>query len=188
MRKAINGLKVENVLFSRKKKDTKKVYFSSFPKEERMAFWMMNAMPLLWNTSFLNFYDGDRLVGFIYYAHFFRQVFILFFAVDEKERRKGYGSEILQFLQRKYPKSRIVVSIEPPDPNLSNFQINQSRKEFYCKNGFSETGYLMKLGMKQEILCAKKPFSKGAFRAFLALYSNFVLWPRIWRKANWSFR
>jgi Acetyltransferase (GNAT) family. len=182
MRNTVNDLKVGNVIFSKGKKDTKRIYFSSFPKKERMAFWAMNAMSLLWNTGFLNFYDGDRLVGFIYYAHFCRQVFIMFFAVDEKERHKGYGSKILQFIEHKFPKSRIVVSIEPPDPTLPNFQVNQLRKEFYCKNGFSETGYLMKLGVEKEILCANKPFSKGAFRAFLALYSNLVLWPRIWKK------
>ena len=72
--------------------DVKKIYFDSFPKNERMPFPMMVAMSKLRNTEFLGFYDGDTLCGFAYFAHNSKIVFIMFLAVDKTLRSKGYGA------------------------------------------------------------------------------------------------
>ena len=83
--------------------DIKQIYFEAFPKKERMPFPMMMAMSKLWNTEFLGFYDGNTLCGFVYLAHNRKIVFVMFFAVDKLLRSKGYGSDILQNIQSKYP-------------------------------------------------------------------------------------
>lgn len=165
-----------------KNKDVKKIYFDAFSKNERMPFPMMVAMSKLWNTDFIAFYDGDTPCGFIYLAHNRKLVFVMFFAVDKALRSKGYGSEILREIQRKFPDKKIIISIEPCEASAPDIDIRKKRKEFYLRNGCKETGYMIKLsGVEQEIIIANGDFSKKEFRIFFALYSNLTMWPKIWR-------
>ncbi len=162
-------------------KKIKQIYFDSFPQNERMPFPLMIAMSKLWNTQFFGFYDGDSPCGLIYFAVNRKLVFIMFLAVDEKLRSKGYGSAILQELQKKYPNKKIIVSIEPCAEETSDFEIRRKRKAFYLRNNFKETSYKMRLnGVEQEILVANGMFSKREFQCFFALYSNFTIYPKIW--------
>lgn len=165
--------------------DVKKIYFDSFPKNERMPFPMMVAMSKLWNTEFLGFYDGDTLCGFAYFAHNSKIVFIMFLAVDKTFRSKGYGSAILQDIQNKYPDKKIIISIEPCDKDAPDIEIRLKRKDFYMRNGYRETGYMIKLnGVVQEIIISNGEFDKKQFRTFFAMYSNGTMWPKIWKKTE----
>lgn len=62
------GMRAVKVLTSKRKKEIKEIYTSSFPKEEKMPFTLMIMMSCLWNTEFLGFYDGDTLCGIVYMA------------------------------------------------------------------------------------------------------------------------
>ena len=175
-------LRVENVLFSKRKKEIKQIYMSSFDKRDRMPFSMMVAMSCLWNTEFLAFYDGDVLCGFVYMATIGRQSFLMFFAVDESLRSKGYGSRILDCVSKRHPKSTIVVSIEPCNqPEADDIAMRLRRRDFYIRNGFNITDYYMKFGKIQEILVKGGVFSKPRFRLFFALYTNLTMYPKIWK-------
>ena len=166
-------------------KNVKQIYFESFPKSERMPFPMMVAMSKLWNTQFLSFYDNDVLCGFVYFATNRKLVFVMFFAVDEKLRSKGYGSAILQEIHNRYPNKKIVISIEPCEIGVPDLEIRKRRKAFYLRNGYKETGYMLKLnGAVQEIIIIGGDFIKKEFRTFFALYSNGTMWPRIWSIEN----
>lgn len=163
--------------------DVKRIYFDAFPKKERMPFPMMVAMSKLWHTQFWSFYDGDTLCGFVYLARSRKIVFIMFLAVCESLRQKGYGSAILREIRSKYPDKKIIVSIEPCDGGASDLTVRERRKAFYGKNGYRETGYRMKLGgVEQEILIAGGDFARKEFRAFFVLYSNGTMWPKIWEQ------
>lgn len=165
--------------------EIKRIYFESFPKKERMAFPMMVAMSKLWNTEFLGFYDGNTLVGFVYLAHNGKIVFIMFLAVDKALRSKGYGSAILQDIQNKYPEKKIIISIEPCDKDAHDIELRIRRKDFYMRNRYQETGYMMKLnGIVQEIIISNGEFDKKQFRTFFAVYSNGTMWPRIWKQSK----
>ena len=162
--------------------DVKHIYFNSFPKNERMPFFMMVAMSKLWNTDFLGFYDNDTLCGFVYLAHNSKIVFVMFLAVDETLRSKGYGSAILREIQNKYRDKKIIISIEPCDKNAPDIELRRRRKDFYIRNEYQETGYMIKLaGVVQEIIITNGEFSKKQFKTFLAIYSNGTMWPRIWK-------
>lgn len=166
-------------------KAVKRIYFEAFPKEERMPFPMMVAMSKLWNTQFTAFYDKDILCGFVYMAMNRKLVFLMFFAVDQKFRSKGYGSRILKEIRNKYPNKKIVISIEPCNENVSDIAIRKRRKAFYMRNGYNETGYRMKLnGVVQEIIITNGEFSIKEFRSFFALYSNGTMWPKIWKQTE----
>lgn len=174
-------LRVERLIFSKNKREVKRIYMQAFPKEERMPFSLMLGMSLLWNTQFMAFYDGDILCGLIYMATIGKTSFIMFFAVDEKLRCKGYGGRILAKVQELYPKNKIIISIEPCNVEAENKQLRLRRKNFYKRNGYSETGYFMKLaGMEQEILVKNGVFQKSQFRLFFMLYSNLTMYPKIW--------
>ena len=165
--------------------DVKRIYFESFPKSERMPFPLMVAMSKLWNTDFLGFYEEDTLCGFIYLAHNRKIVFVMFFAVDAALRSKGFGSAILQEIQKKYPTKKIIISIEPCDEAAPDIEIRKKRKAFYLRNGYKETGYMIKLaGVVQEIIIANGEFNKSQFKRFFALYSNGTMWPHIWKEAE----
>ena len=165
--------------------DVKRIYFESFPKSERMPFPLMVAMSKLWNTDFLGFYEEDTLCGFIYLAHNRKIVFVMFFAVDAALRSKGFGSAILQEIQKKYPTKKIIISIEPCDETAPDIEIRKKRKVFYLRNGYKETGYMIKLaGVVQEIIIANGEFNKSQFKRFFVLYSNGTMWPRIWKQSE----
>lgn len=173
-------MQIRNQKVKLKNSDVKNIYFHSFSKKERMPFPMMVAMSKLWNTEFLGFYDGDTTCGFVYLAHNRKIVFVMFLAVEETLRAKGYGSAILREIQNKYPDKKIIVSIEPCDNNAPDRELREKRKAFYLRNGYRETGYLMKLnGIVQEILIRNGEFDKKQFRSFFAVYSNGTMWPRI---------
>lgn len=176
-------MEVVKVLRSKNKRQIKELYLASFPKEERMPFWMMLLMSCLWNTEFLAFYDEDKLCGIIYLAVLRKQTFIMFFAVDEKLRSHGYGSRILDEVDKLYPKNKLIVSIEPCFENADNIEQKLRRKRFYLRNGYEETEYFMKLaGQVQEILIKNGMFDKSQFRIFFILYSCGVVMPKIWEK------
>lgn len=178
-------MKIEKVIRSKNKKQIKELYLSSFPKEERMPFIMMLLMSCLWNTEFLAFYDEDKLCGIIYLAALRKQTFIMFFAVDEKLRSQGYGSRILNEVEKLYPKNPIIVSIEPCFEDADNIEQKLRRKSFYQRNDYVETGYFMKLaGQVQEILIKNGMFDKRQFRIFFVLYSCGVMMPKVWKKES----
>lgn len=174
-------LRTESILKCKRKKEVKEIYRASFPASERMPFVMMVLMSLLWNTQFNVFYDGETLCGFVYMATIGRQTFIMFFAVDEKYRNKGYGSAILDAVQTRHPKNRIIVSIEPCE-TTDESNIRNRRKAFYCRNGFAETGYYLSLySKKQEVLIKNGTFGRWKFFFFILLYGNCVMIPIIWK-------
>ncbi len=163
--------------------DIKRIYFEAFPKKERMPFPMMVAMSKLWNTQFFSYYDGDVPCGFIYLASIGKIVFVMFFAVDKALRSKGYGSAILKDIKNKYPEKKIIVSIEPYEKDAPDIELRTRRKDFYMRNGYKETGYMMKLnGVVQEIIISNGTFVKREFRSFFALYSNGIMYPKIWKQ------
>lgn len=163
----------------------KEIYFKSFPPNERMPFPLMVGMSKMWHTNFLSFYYNETLCGFIYLATNQKLVFVMFFAVDEIFRSKGYGSAILQEIQQRYPNKKIIISIEPCDADALDLDIRKKRKSFYLRNGYKETGYMVKLnGVVQEILINNGDFIKEEFRTFFAFYSSGTMWPRIWKQAE----
>ena len=109
----------------------------------------------------------------------------MFFAVDAALRSKGFGSAILQEIQKKYPTKKIIISIEPCDETAPDIEIRKKRKVFYLRNGYKETGYMIKLaGVVQEIIIANGEFNKSQFKRFFVLYSNGTMWPRIWKQSE----
>ena len=92
------SLEIKKVKLSNK--NVKKIYLDAFPKKERIPFFMMVLLTKITHTEFLAFYDKDLLCGLVYSATIGNITYIIFFAVDKDIRSKGYGSKILDEMQK----------------------------------------------------------------------------------------
>lgn len=173
------ALSTENV--TRKSKKVKEIYLASFPKEERMPYLLMLVLSKMPTTEFLSFHEKGQVCGFAYLAMVDHIVFIMFLAVDPPLRSQGYGSRILDEIQKRYPRHKIIVSIERCDEAAENREQRLQRKKFYLKNGYAETGYYIELShVKQEVIIKNGEFDPEEFSGFFKKYSNGTMNPKIW--------
>lgn len=154
------NLKIEDVQKSTNKNQIKKIYESSFPKEERISFGWMLLLSKMKRTHFYAYYDGDECIGFSYFGVKKDITFITYLAVEELKRSQGYGKLILNHIQMLFPNNKIILTIEQ-SYNSYSYSQRSKRKKFYMMNGFLETNYYMKLGKNvQEVLIKNGEFSK----------------------------
>ena len=80
----------------------------------------------------------------------------MYLAIDKNQRKKGYGSNILKDLIKKY--ENIILSIERHDKEINDNKI--IRKNFYLRKGFFETNKFIKdNNIEYEILCSNKEYN-----------------------------
>lgn len=72
-------------------------------------------------------YDGT-VVGFVQYMLLYEVLELLYIVIDEKYRKKGFGSQIVQFLEETPGVERIILEVR---------KSNSAGVEFYKKNGFT---------------------------------------------------
>ena len=60
------GITMEPV--SKYRRQVKRIYFDSFPKKDRMPYWMLLLMAKMNHTEFRAFCDQGRVCGFSYFA------------------------------------------------------------------------------------------------------------------------
>lgn len=165
---------------NKESKRVKEIFKSSFPKEERMPFWMMFLMAKINNTEFLSFYDKDTLCGFVYLSAIKNITFIIYLAVDSDIRSKGYGSSILTEIRSMYQDNKMILYIDRCDNMAKDSGQRVRRKNFYINNGYEETGYLVNSTKEmQEILIKNGKFDKEEFLQFFKAYSNGTMKPKI---------
>lgn len=122
----------------------KRVYNSAFPKEERAPFFFMKRKGLNGKADILVAKENGMFIGFLYLVCYKDLVYLFYFAIDEKQRGKGYGSKFLQQLQEKYKGKRLFLAREQLDENAENYQQRVNRHQFYIKNGFQDMPYQIK--------------------------------------------
>lgn len=167
-------LKVEKVTNKFKdKKKIKEILKYSFSKEELMPFFMMILMSKMDSTDFLAFYDNEILCGFTYMATYNSTTFIIYLAVNRELRSRGYGSKILNKIEKMYSNNKLVLFIDRCDLEKTDNMIRNRRKRFYLTNGYKETNYLIDSTKEfQEILIKNGEFNKEEFLQFMKKYSN----------------
>lgn len=117
------------------------LYEKSFPPEEKVPFEELVQMFDLLNTDFSAFYDGKTFIGIVLAFRFEKHNFLLYFAVVDELRGKGYGTKILHDFLEKYKNDNpVVLGIESPDQeDAPNLEIRKRRKAFYERNGMRDT-------------------------------------------------
>lgn len=117
----------------------KHLYLTAFPKEEQIPWPLVRLNALRKDIDLTAFLDGDTFCGFTYSVTAGNLHFLLFFAVDDGLRSKGYGSAILSQLREEY--GTVVLNIEPFAEDAPNLPERHHRYGFYKHNGFFDTGY-----------------------------------------------
>lgn len=116
----------------------KALYRNAFPRAERVPvrFLMDKNVDSTLNAC----YDEELFCGFYSTLTFGNITHILFLAVDDTLRGKGYGSALLELISYHYPQNRIILDIEAEDSTAPNNDQRIRRKAFYEKNGYTESG------------------------------------------------
>lgn len=132
------------------------------------------------SVDFLAYYDGDSFCGISYTVSDGGLVFVLYLAVNDKIRSKGYGTAILQYIKRKFPDKTITLNIEPLAPNSGNYAQRVRRYEFYVKNGFVDTQYqITDNSGSYQILATTEKFSIKAYKSVIKRLSFGFYSPRV---------
>lgn len=113
----------------------------AFPPIEQVPTWLLLLLALRSSVNDRAFYDGKEFCGFLYTAETDKMIFVLFLAVNDKLRSKGYGTAILNWLKENSSGKDISLNIENPYEKADNCEQRLRRKEFYLRNGFHLTGY-----------------------------------------------
>lgn len=144
------NLKYIDYFESRNKLKIRRIYNQSFPKSERFPFWILIKCSESNDILFSEISDDDKTIGIEYAIKNNGSVYLMYFAIDETMRNKGYRSLILKDLIEKY--NTIILSIEKVEENNI---IAKKRKEFYLRSGFKETKkYIEQDGVYYELLCS----------------------------------
>jgi len=151
--------------------EIKRLYQSSFPKNEREPFNGLVSHPS--NLDFKACFDGETLVGLYAILNEGDISHILFLSVEENERDHGYGSQILQEIVSSYATQRILVDIEDPDKPSDKVEIRLRRKHFYLQNGFQPTDiHYVWRGTPYQILIINGTITRQEFDTFWTNYEE----------------
>lgn len=115
------------------------LYRAAFPPEERLPWWLLGLNARRQGIDLTAWMEGERFCGFTASATLGDMHFLLFFAVAEELRGRGYGSAILSAIRRRY--GTVTLNIELLDPEAPNYPERQRRYAFYRKNGFFDTAW-----------------------------------------------
>lgn len=116
----------------------KDLYFSAFPKEERVPFDFLADKVQYGNSNLLTVYHGDLFVGILVLVFHDDMVFLWYLAIDPKLQGKGYGTKVLSVVEQKYKGRRLVLNIDEVCDTFADFAQRQKRHQFYIKNGYAD--------------------------------------------------
>ena len=171
------NLRVESIIKNPREIDNvKELYYGSFPENERMPMNLLLWKAKLDFVDFLVIYDEDVFVGFTYLITHKDLTYVLYIAIDDNIRSKGYGSLALAQIKEKYPDNRIILNIEVIDETASNYEQRVTRRKFYTRNGYqnSELAYKDRWGLYEVMINGDKA-NKEEFYGLLKRFAGAIL-------------
>ncbi len=114
------------------------LYIESFPENERFSFSKMIKNEKGHYETF-GFYKDGVFCGFAILLNSLDISHIIYFATLPEMRGKGLGAKALAAMGRIKKDMRIIVDIEREVPGCEENEIRRRRKNFYLRNGYSET-------------------------------------------------
>lgn len=116
------------------------LYLEAFPDHERMPMNILLRKANKRSVDFWALYDQNIFVGFTYLITHQDLTYVLYVAVDGQARSSGYGSQLLKKIEEHRPGNRIILNIENLDESAENYQQRVTRKKFYVRNGYRDSG------------------------------------------------
>ena len=114
------------------------IYREAFPPEELMPWWLLRLTAGGRHAEVLAAREDGEIIGFVYSLLQADIVYFFFFAMEKNHRGRGFGSEILAEVRRRYAGRRIFLGRESLDPGADNYEQRQRRVAFYRRNGFHD--------------------------------------------------
>lgn len=156
------------------------LYHSAFPPEERPPYallWLFSLKPAV---DFSAYYDENQFLGLSYVVKTSQGRFVLFLAVADAQRSRGYGSIILRDIARQMPNLPCFLCMEPMDRTAPNYPQRLKRLTFYEKNGYRrQYHYYHELGVVYELLATQEELDYHKVEEELNRYSLGLLKIRI---------
>lgn len=117
--------------------ETIELYIRAFPKDERFPIPDLVELILKGKADCTVLLDSETFAGASYQVFDKETVYILFLAIDDRIRSKGYGTSFLKVIKESYDNRRIALLIESLSiRDAANFSERKKRESFYIKNGF----------------------------------------------------
>lgn len=137
------------------RRQIKEIYEKSFPKDEKFSFWILKQCAKENNIQLDVIIDDiiEKVIGMRFIVNYDNITYLMYLAIDEIYRNKGFGSFVLKDLVTQ--NNIVLLCIEKPLPGLKDDKIR--RKNFYLKNGFYETNcFIEDSGVEYEFLASLK--------------------------------
>lgn len=145
-----------------------KLYESAFPAYEKKPFWLIRWKNKQGKADVWYLERDGIFVGLAITMSSPELVLLDYFAIEEKQRGTGLGSESLKALQEYYKERHFFLEIESVYEDCDNIEQRKRRKQFYLRNGMNEMKLMVNLfGTNMEILgygC------KLDFETYLSIY------------------
>ena len=147
------------------------LYYDAFPPEDRVGLPLLHRLAAndgVWFWACFDEAGGDSPAaapcGLVYVISAGASLYVLYLAVDAKQRSRGYGSRILQALRELHPGKDLVLEIEPLEEEAPNYAQRVRRLAFYQRNGFKLAGYdTLEEDMRHTILTTGETFDPDTF-------------------------
>lgn len=146
-----------SVCDSQAQSQIKEIYETSFPKSEKFPFWVLKQCAKGNNIRLDAIIDHatDKICGMRFLVSYDDITYLMYMAIDNKCRNKGFGSLVLRDLILRQVDTTILLCIEKPSEETDDKKTR--RKNFYIRNGFYETGrFIEDSGVKYEFLSSSK--------------------------------
>lgn len=145
-----------------------KINKEAFPIPEYISITELFTFANQTNTDILGIYDRNTPVGFFVLVKNNTCGYVYFFAIDQSLRSQGYGSSAIKELIRRYPELQLILDFEEIDEKAENNNQRIRRKQFYLRNGFTETNrYTLLKEDRFEVVCNNPPLNEKAFQDIL---------------------
>jgi len=167
----------------------RKLYRRSFPRNERMPFWMLRWKLKSEHVDLLGFYDLEAFAGFAYLVTFENKTIILFFAIESGLRSRGYGGMALEAMRARYPEHCFVVGVEAVERTASNYAQRLRRKAFYTRNGYVGLPFVFKeFGVRFEALSTGADVTVEDYKRIMRAFTGKRLYPLYERNVTFEMR
>lgn len=134
-------LQESNVTFlSTARKHAQTLCKTAFPPEEQMPFFLLLLKSYRADHHFSAYYDNNTFAGISYCIELADTAYVLYLAVNDQVRSRGYGSAILSAIKERYANKTLMLEVETlSQPDAKNYAQRQARLAFYERNGFEQT-------------------------------------------------
>lgn len=158
------------------------LYLKAFPANERKPFAVILQKCQEGSMEILKIEDIENsFVGLVIMILYKDLAILDYFAIDETMRNRGFGSQILSLLNKRYTDKRMILEIENPDVPSDNTRDRIRRKGFYLRNHMILMPFRVDLfGVDMLILTNGKPVT---FEEYHEIFVN-VFSPMISNKIH----